>query len=81
MDTPDPSLEVLPRRERQVISLMSRGLRLHRIAKMLFLSRQTVDTYRQRAYYKLHFHDRVQAAVWATRLGIHLITPIDLRIR
>ena len=60
---------------------MSCGLRPNRIAQQLFLSRETVDTYRQRAYYKLHFHDRVQVAVWATRHGIHLSTPIDLPIR
>ena len=73
----DPSPDLLNRRERQVVALMSWGLRLNDIAETLCLSRKTIDHFRQSAYDKLGIHDRVILALWGHRQGIDVATPLD----
>ncbi len=76
METHEPSPDVLSRRERQVVALLSGGLRLREVAEMLCLARQTIDNTRQSAYNKLGIHDRVQLSLWANRHGLHSQSPV-----
>jgi len=76
----DPSPEVLCPRERQVVALLARGLRLRNVAGILGLSPKTVDAARQSAYDKLGIHDRVILALWANRHEIGFCTPVDLDV-
>ena len=72
----DPSPGVLTRRERQVVGLLSRGLRGREVAEALCLAPKTIDVIRQSAYDKLGIHDRVRLALWAHRHGLHTESPV-----
>ncbi len=72
----EPSPEVLSPRERQVVALLSRGLRLREVAKTLCLAPPTIDTIRQSVYDKLGIHDRVRLALWARRHGLDTEPPV-----
>jgi len=69
---------VLCPRERQVVALLARGLRLRNVAEILGLSPKTVDAARQSAYDKLGIHDRVILALWAHRHGMGASAPVNL---
>ncbi len=60
---------MLTRRERQVVALLSRGVRLPEVAKRLGLKSETVDYTRQRAFAKLRIHKRLHLLRWARRHG------------
>jgi DNA-binding NarL/FixJ family response regulator len=66
--TLDP-LHRLTRREREVFELLIRGHTNDEIATMLFISRRTVETHRQRITKKLSAHSIVQMQRLAARHG------------
>ncbi len=68
--TPPPKVAALTEREREVLTLIGRGLSNAEIAQGLFLSMATVKTHVNRVFSKLELHDRVQAVVLAYETGM-----------
>lgn len=71
----DDRLQTLSGREREVLTLIARGLANQEIADSLFLSPGTVKTHVTRILHKLNIRDRVQAVVLAYETG--LVSPGD----
>ncbi len=67
----DPDLEVtLTQRELEVLRNVTRGLTNKQIAKLLYISAETVKEHIQNILRKVGVSDRTQAAVWAVRRGV-----------
>ncbi|MEM8748108.1 MAG: response regulator transcription factor [Actinomycetota bacterium] len=66
----DDAVQHLTTREREVVSLVGRGLSNDEIADELFLSPLTAKTHVSRAMTKLHARDRAQLVVIAIRTGL-----------
>jgi DNA-binding NarL/FixJ family response regulator len=62
--------ERLTAREREVLSLLSRGLPNKAIARRLGVSEKTVKAHPTAIFARTGVTDRTQAAVWALRHGI-----------
>jgi DNA-binding NarL/FixJ family response regulator len=74
--TPDSPLARLSPRERQVLSLLSRGWDNPRIAQELFISQHTVRTHIQNILEKLGMHSKLEAATFAMQQSMELeLTP------
>jgi DNA-binding NarL/FixJ family response regulator len=63
-------IQPLSVREVEVLRLLSTGLNNREIGKLLFISDSTVKSHVEHIIQKVGVSDRVQAAVWAARLGI-----------
>ena len=64
------ALEELTQREREVLSLVAKGMSNAEIAQALFLSEGTVKTHIKRIFYKLGLRDRTQAVIFAYDVGV-----------
>jgi DNA-binding NarL/FixJ family response regulator len=63
-------LEVLTKREREVLTRVGQGQSNREIAASMFLAEQTVKTHVKRVYMKLGLRDRAQAVVVAYETGL-----------
>ncbi|MCW3054443.1 MAG: nitrate/nitrite regulatory protein narP [Chthonomonadales bacterium] len=61
----------LTEREEEVLRLLSTGLSNRDMASLLFIAESTIKTHVEHILGKLGVSDRVQAAVWAARHGLH----------
>ena len=68
-------LDVLTRREREVVSLVAHGLSNDEIAERLFVSPLTAKTHVNRAMIKLNARDRAQLVVVAYQSGLVSADP------
>lgn len=66
----EPAADALTPREREVLSLIARGLSNRLIARELALSEKTVKAHVSAVLSKLGVADRTQAALWAVRQGL-----------
>jgi DNA-binding NarL/FixJ family response regulator len=65
-----PRASLLTPREREVLTLVGRGLANKQIAGRLGISEKTVKTHLGRAFQRIGVSDRTQAALWAERDGL-----------
>src|SRR6202011_5699007 len=66
---PDPRLDVLTAREREVAALIAEGLTNREIASRLVIAERTAEGHVQSILNKLGFNARTQIATWAVRRG------------
>lgn len=64
-----PAVDLTPR-ERDVLSLLGRGLRTAEVARLLSVSEHTVATHKKSLYSKLNISSRAEAALEARNLGL-----------
>ncbi len=64
------ALQLLGRREREVLTLVAKGLSNSECAEQLFMSEGTVKTHVKRIYTKLDLRDRTQAVIFAYEAGM-----------
>jgi two-component system response regulator NreC len=70
MDKDVVGLEILSKRERQVLELIGEGLNNHDIGKRLGLSPKTIARHRERIMKKLNMHSRTELVKFAIRTGL-----------
>lgn len=63
-------VELLSKRESEVLNLLARGFSFHEIGDLLKISRSTVATYVKNIYQKLEVNSRSEAVFEASSLGI-----------
>jgi predicted ATPase/DNA-binding SARP family transcriptional activator/DNA-binding CsgD family transcriptional regulator len=66
----DEPVGKLTRREREVVTLVARGLTNRQLSTELSISERTAGNHVARILRKLHLHSRTQIATWATEQGL-----------
>jgi DNA-binding NarL/FixJ family response regulator len=67
---PDPAVDSLTEREREVLGLVAKGMTNAEIARALFLGEATVKTHLSKVLLKLGLRDRIHAVVYAHERGL-----------
>jgi DNA-binding NarL/FixJ family response regulator len=67
---PNPAIDTLTEREREVFAAVARGLSNQELADELFMSHATAKTHVSRLLTKLHARDRSQLVVLAYEAGV-----------
>ena len=67
---PEPSIEPLTEREKDVLRCIAQGLRSRDVADQLGVSLNTVSTHIKRVYAKLDISSRAEATLAAERMGM-----------
>jgi DNA-binding NarL/FixJ family response regulator len=67
---PDPAVDSLTEREREVLGLIAKGMTNGEIARALFLGEATVKTHVSKVLLKLGLRDRIHAVVYAHERGL-----------
>jgi two-component system response regulator NreC len=67
---PSPDLDILSRRERQVLEMVGQGLTNQEMGTRLGLSPKTVARHRERIMSKLNLHSRTELVKFAIRSGL-----------
>lgn len=62
--------EALPRRERQIVDLLLKGLSNKEIASRLSVSERTIKNQLSALYRKTNVRSRLELALWAVRSGL-----------
>jgi DNA-binding NarL/FixJ family response regulator len=68
--TPQSQLEMLTRREREILALLGEGLSNKAIAARLYLSVRTIEGHLANLYGKLGVRSRTEAALISVQLGL-----------
>lgn len=68
--TPQELIESLSEREIEILTLVGQGLSNKEIAERLFISESTVKNHLRTILDKLHLRNRIQAAIYAARIGL-----------
>jgi DNA-binding NarL/FixJ family response regulator len=66
----DAEHPTLTRREREIVQHVARGRRNVEVARVLFISEETVKKHLNTIFQKLGVRDRVQMTLWAIRSGL-----------
>lgn len=66
----EPPVPLLSEQESRVLSLAAKGYSYDEIARLMVVSKHTVQTYVKRSYRKLHVHGKVEALAEARRLNL-----------
>ena len=67
---PDPAVELLTKREREVLRLVAEGHSNSQLARMLWVTEQTVKFHLSNIYRKLDVANRTEASRWAQLHGL-----------
>jgi DNA-binding CsgD family transcriptional regulator len=67
---PDPALDVLTTREREILRLVAEGHSNNQLARMLWVTEQTVKFHLSNVYRKLDVSNRTEASRWAQVHGL-----------
>jgi len=62
--------DLLTPREREIMTLLGKGLNTISIAKVLYLSEKTIRNHINHIYERIGVHDRAQAVIWAIKHGL-----------
>lgn len=65
-----PTLEVLTEREKEVLSIIAKGMTMTETASILGLKRNTIAWYIKEIYRKLNVSSRAEAAISAQQMGL-----------
>jgi two-component system, NarL family, response regulator NreC len=72
---PNPHLDILSAREREVLILVAQGFTSQQIGDQLFLSTKTIETYRSRLMSKLNFKSRSDLMRYAREHQLLNLSP------
>ncbi len=70
----------LTKREREILKLVSEGYSNGRVARLLWVTEQTVKFHLSNIYRKLDVANRTEASRWAQRNGLLADTPADAAV-
>ena len=66
----DEAPTVLSERQREVLTLVARGLRVRQVANELNISERSADSHKSKAMHRLKIHDRIGVFFYAVQQGL-----------